>query len=96
MAAASKPARVVLVFLMIFLCAFLVSCSDDDDNDQPGPEGLTEAVQPLPLPGIYEVACSNVALDFTRLGADEGVTDYWEGLPADDGTGRYVTDLLAD
>ncbi|HPW68381.1 MAG: hypothetical protein WDA72_03240 [Desulfomonilia bacterium] len=96
MAAASKPARVVLVFLVIFLCAFLASCSDDDDNDQPGPEGLTEVVQPLPLPGIYEVACSNLAQDFTRLGADEGVTDYWEGLPADDGTGRYVTDLLAD
>lgn len=96
MAAASKPVRVVLVPLVFFLCAFLVSCSDDDDDDQPGPEGLTEVVQPLPLPGPYEVACSNVTQDFTRLEADEDVTNYWEGLPADEDTGRYVTDLLAD
>jgi len=95
MAAATKSVRVILVPLVLFLCAFLVSCGDDDD-DQPGPDGLTEVVQPVSLPGPLEVACSNVAQDFTRLGADEDVTDYWEGLPADEDTGRYVTDLLAD
>ena len=53
-------------------------------------------VQPLPLPGPYAVACSNVVQDFTRLGAGEDVTSYWKGMPSDSGTPRYVTDLLAD
>lgn len=50
----------------------------------------TAVVQPLPLPGPYAVACSNIVQDFTRLGAGEDVTSYWKGTP------RYVTDLLAD
>lgn len=65
-------------------------------NNPPGASGPTTVVQPLPLPGPYAVACSNVVQDFSRVGADEDVKDYWEGIPSDNGTPRYVTDLLAD
>ena len=50
-------------------------------------------VQPLSV-GPYAVACSNVVQDFSKVITGE-VTDYWEGLP-DNGTPRYITDLLAD
>lgn len=53
-------------------------------------------VPPLPLPGPYPVACSNVAQDFTRLAPGEDVQAYWEGLPRDNGTPRYATDLLSE
>jgi len=56
----------------------------------------TAVVQPLPLPGPYAVACSNIAQDFTRVDAGEDVTSYWAGIPSDTGMARYVTDLLAD
>ncbi len=51
---------------------------------------------PLPLPGPYPVACSNVTQDFTRLAPGEDVQTYWEGVPRADGSQRYVTDLLSD
>jgi predicted dienelactone hydrolase len=50
-------------------------------------------VQPLE-PGPYTVACSNIVQDFSKVVSGE-VADYWEGLP-DNGTPRYITDLLAD
>ena len=65
-------------------------------SNTPGASAPTTVVQPLPLPGPYAVACSNVVQDFSRVGADEDVKDYWEGIPSDNGTPRYVTDLLAD
>ena len=64
-------------------------------SNQPGASAPTAVVQPLPLPGPYAVACSNVVQDFTRVGASEDVTNYWEGMP-DNGRPRYATDLLAD
>ncbi len=51
---------------------------------------------PLPLPGPYPVACSNVTQDFARLAPGEDVQTYWEGVPRADGSPRYVTDLLSD
>ncbi len=51
---------------------------------------------PLPLPGPYPVACSNVTQDFGRLAPGEDVQTYWEGVPRADGSPRYVTDLLSD
>jgi len=51
---------------------------------------------PLPLPGPYPVACSNVAQDFGRLASGEDVQTYWEGVPRANGSSRYITDLLAD
>jgi predicted dienelactone hydrolase len=53
-------------------------------------------LEPLPLPGPYPVACSNVVQDFNRLAPGEDVQAYWEGLPRDDGTTRFLTDLLSD
>ena len=46
------------------------------------------AVPPLPLPGPYAVACSNVAQDFNRLAPGEDVQLYWEGVPRANGTPR--------
>ena len=56
----------------------------------------TQVVQPLPLPGPFAVACSNVSQDFTRLEPGEDVQNYWEGVPRSDGSSRYITDLLSD
>jgi predicted dienelactone hydrolase len=56
----------------------------------------TAVVPPLPLPGPYAVACSNVAQDFTRMAPGEDVQTYWEGVPRSDGSPRYITDLLSD
>jgi hypothetical protein len=50
-------------------------------NNPPGAPAPTAIVQPLPLPGPYPVACSNVLQDFSRVGAGEDVTSYWEGNP---------------
>jgi predicted dienelactone hydrolase len=56
----------------------------------------TLVVPPLPLPGPYPVACSDIAQDFTRVQPGETAQDYWDGTPHDDGSGRYITSLLAD
>ncbi|MDQ6923967.1 MAG: hypothetical protein M3Z74_07315 [Pseudomonadota bacterium] len=53
-------------------------------------------VAPLPLPGPFPVACSNVVQDFSRVATGESASDYWEGIPRSGGRSRYVTDLLAD
>ena len=65
-------------------------------SNPPGASAPTVVVQPLPLPGPYAVACSNIVQDFSRVGAGEDVQSYWEGMPSDNGTLRYATDLLAD
>jgi predicted dienelactone hydrolase len=56
----------------------------------------TFEVPPLPLPGPFPVACSNVVQDFNRVGTGESASDYWEGIPRSNGGSRYATDLLAD
>jgi len=48
-------------------------------NNPPGAPAPTAVVQPLPLPGPYAVACSNVLQDFRRVGVGEDVQSYWEG-----------------
>lgn len=53
------------------------------------------AVMPPLGPGPYTVGCTNVAQDFTRLGAGEDVQTYWEGVPQGRNA-RYITSLLAD
>ena len=65
-------------------------------SNPPGASAPTAVVPPLPLPGPYAVGCSNIAQDFSRLGLGEDVQAYWEGMPSDNGTPRYATDLLAD
>ncbi len=69
--------------------AFAGCGSGGGNSNPPGASAPTVVVQPLPLPGPYTVACSNIVQDFSRVGAGEDVTSYWEGP-------RYVTDLLAD
>ncbi len=72
----------------------LAGCGDDSNPPVASP--LTAVVQPLNArEGPYAVACSNIVQDFSRVGAAEHVTNYWEGMP-DNGRPRYVTDLLAD
>jgi hypothetical protein len=53
-------------------------------------------IPPIARPGPYPVACSNVAQDFSRVGANETADLYWRGVPRDDGSPRYVTDLLSE
>jgi predicted dienelactone hydrolase len=65
-------------------------------SNSPGAPAPTAIVQPLPLPGPYAVACSNVVQDFSRVDAGEDVQSYWEGAPSITGMPRYATDLLAD
>ncbi len=65
-------------------------------SNPPGASAPTVVVQPLPLPGPYAVACSNVVQDFSRLGAGEDAQSYWEGVPSANGMPRYAKDLLAD
>ena len=75
----------------------LVGCGGGGgSSNPPGASAPTVVVQPLPLPGPYAVACSNVVQDFSRVGAGEDVTSYWEGNPSANGMTRYATDLLAD
>ena len=54
------------------------------------------ALPPLPLPGPYPVACSNVMQDFNRVPPGTDVEDYWDGVLPNNGSPRYVTDLLSD
>src|SRR6478736_2725616 len=46
-------------------------------------------------PGRYDVACSDVTQDFSRLKSGETADDYWEGIPDGGGNPRYVTSLFA-
>jgi predicted dienelactone hydrolase len=73
----------------------LAGC-DGGGGNPPGASAPTVVVDPLPLPGPYEVACSNVDQDFSRLDSGEDVQSYWEGMPSVNGLPRYATDLLAD
>ncbi|MGE5285115.1 MAG: hypothetical protein ACM3OG_09110 [Actinomycetota bacterium] len=74
----------------------LAGCGGGGSGNPSGAPAPTVVVQPWPLPGSFAVACSNVVQDFSRLGAGEDATSYWEGNPSDNGTARYVTELLAD
>lgn len=56
---------------------------------------MAEVVPPLP-PGAHPVGCSDIAQDFSRLEPGENPQQYWEGIPASNGRGRYVTELLAE
>ena len=88
--------KLSIIFLMS-LTSIITACGGGgDSSNPPGSSAPTVVVQPLPVPGPHAVACSNVVQDFTRVGAGEDVTNYWEGMPSDSGQPRYVTDLLAD
>ena len=88
--------RGTLLAVLSGIALALAGCGGGGSSNPSGASAPTAVVQPLPLPGPYEVACSNVVQDFNRVGDGEDVTSYWEGAPSGDGTPRYVTDLLAD
>ena len=90
--------RAIVLGLIVVFC---VACGGGGGGDggggggsnPPGVSAPTAVVQPLPLPGPYAVACSNIVQVFSRVLPGEDVTSYWEGLP-DNGRPRYITDLL--
>ncbi|MBL0143020.1 MAG: hypothetical protein IPP91_13180 [Betaproteobacteria bacterium] len=88
--------RVTLAAALSGIALAIGGCGGGGGSDAPGPLHMLAIVQPLPVPGPYAVACSNVAQDFSRLAAGEDVTGYWEGLPSAGGAPRYAIDLLAD
>jgi dienelactone hydrolase len=51
---------------------------------------------PRPLAGPHPVACSNIEQDYGRVPTGEPIALWWEGVPRDDGSGRYLTELLTD
>jgi predicted dienelactone hydrolase len=82
----SKLVRINAWTLVALLCVYTALARSDPSL----------VVQPLPLPGPYTVGCSNVTQDFSRVPSGENAESYWEGIPRDDGSSRYVTDLLSD
>ena len=84
--------RLTLSALLAACSALLVACGGDDEPiDAP----TTPVAAARPLPGPFEVGCSNVAQDFARLAPGDAAEDYWEGRPAADGRPRYASDLLS-
>lgn len=81
---------------MVAVAIVLAGCGVGGDDSPPSAPSPSAAVPPLPLPGPYAVACSNVAQDFNRVAQGEQASDYWEGSPSAAGTPQYVTDLLVD
>jgi len=81
---------------MVAVAIVLAGCGVGGDDNPPAAPSPSAAVPPLPLPGPYAVACSNVAQDFNRVAQGEQASDYWEGSPSAAGTPQYVTDLLVD
>ena len=82
--------RGLLLAALLAIALALAGCGGGEDSDSSGVLAPTAVVQPLPMPGPYTVACSNIKQNFGSLSVSE-VERYWEG----DG-GLYVTDLLDD
>jgi predicted dienelactone hydrolase len=78
----------LLRHVVAFLVALVAHTADAADS--------LATIAPVPRPGPYPVACSNVAQDFARLAPLETADMYWRGVPRDDGAARYVTELLSE
>ncbi len=61
--------------------------------DAAGADALS-VVQPR-APGAYDVACSDVSQDLSRMATGETADAYWEGIPDARGNQRYVSTLLS-
>lgn len=92
----SKLTNSAMRAALALLVGTLVLGGCGGDDDEPGASGPTGVVQPLPLPGPYPVACSNIAQDFARLNSGEYADDYWRARPTSAGTPRYVSQLLTE
>ena len=86
---------VVTLFITLGLTACGGGGGGGGNNPTPPTPPPTTIAQPLPLPGPFAVACSNVSQDFTRMPAGADVTTFWEGTPVN-GVPRYVNSLLSD
>ena len=73
--------RGTLLAALLGIALALAGCGGGGGGNPPGGAAPTVVVPPLPLPGPYAVACSNVLQDFRRVGAGEDVESYWEGNP---------------
>lgn len=86
---------------LLALTAAIVGCGGNSSDDNAGGSTVsgpaTTSVAPLPLPGPYPIACSNVAQDFSGTAQSAAQAQaYWEGRPDSDGSARYANDLLTD
>lgn len=77
---------------------FISGCGGDGNSPTTPavPPTVSPIVPPLPLPGPFAVACSNIAQDFSRVVPSGEAKAYWEGTPSSNGAPRYVTDLLSE
>lgn len=87
--------RQVLATALSGIVIVLAGCGSGGSTS-PATPLPTEAVSPLPIPGPYAVACSNIEQDFSQVASGDNVEDYWNGKPSTAGVPRYATDLLAD
>jgi predicted dienelactone hydrolase len=87
--------RELLAVAMAGLALTITGCNGGSGDNLPAatPSIITP---PLPLPGPYSVACSNVEQNFNLVAPGEVAKSYWVGAPSASGAPQYVTDLLAD
>jgi predicted dienelactone hydrolase len=90
-------ARQIVALAVIGTFALAIAgCGGGSAGGDNAPPAQSTVAPPLPLPGPYSVACSNVAQDFGRVPPGDEADSYWEGSPSTSGAPRYLTDLLAD
>lgn len=88
--------REALLVALSGIALAIAGCGSGSDDVDTAPPAQAQVVPPLPVPGPYSVACSNVAQDFARVPPGDAADSYWEGSPSASGAPRYLTDLLAD
>jgi len=88
--------QVMAMAIVSAVALAMAGCGGGGDGGDNAPPALATVVPPMPLPGPYSVACSNVAQDFERVPPGDAVDSYWKGSRSTSGTPRYLTDLLAD
>jgi hypothetical protein len=88
--------RQLFVFLASVSAVFVASAGFGVSTSQAASTANhAKTVQPLST-GTFPVACSNLAHDEARMNQIGGLpAQFWEGIP-DGGTGRYLTQILAE
>jgi predicted dienelactone hydrolase len=80
-----------LIQLLVFLASLTAACT----TQAASLANHAKTVQPIGT-GTFPVACSNLAHDVARMNQIGGLpAEFWEGIP-DGGTGRYITQILAE
>ena len=95
-----QASLVVISGTLLCTSLFMSGCGGGGGGSSPAtpavPPTVSPIAPPLPLPGPFVVACSNIAQDFSRVAPGGDAKSYWEGTPSTNGAPRYVTDLLSD